>query len=99
FEPIGYIGWAASPSRVTRPKLQRGSGSRSTIGNSNTRSAPSNSFGTSSQGNFQSAKAGANTNLGTSRFQSSLGGVSPGTRNSAIQLSSARPSASGRVIG
>ena len=45
------------------------------------------------------AKAGANTNLGTSRFQSSFGGGSPGTRSSAIQLRSARPSASGRVIG
>ena len=34
FEPIGYIGCAASPSSVMRPWLQRGSGSRSTIGNS-----------------------------------------------------------------
>ena len=32
FEPRGTIGCAASPSSVTRPKLQRGSGSWSTIG-------------------------------------------------------------------
>ena len=33
-EPIGYIGCAASPSRVTRPCVHCGSGSRSHIGNS-----------------------------------------------------------------
>src|SRR5205085_2312752 len=32
FEPTGYIGCAASPSNVTRPNDQRGSGSRSHIG-------------------------------------------------------------------
>ena len=32
FDPTGYIGCAASPSSVTRPWVQRGSGSRSHIG-------------------------------------------------------------------
>jgi hypothetical protein len=32
FDPIGNMGWAASPKSVTRPKVQRGSGSRSTMG-------------------------------------------------------------------
>src|SRR5439155_136455 len=34
--PTGCIGWAASPIRVTRPKLQRGIGSRSTFGSCST---------------------------------------------------------------
>jgi hypothetical protein len=38
-EPIGYMGWAASPSSVPRPNVQRGTGSRSTIGNTNVRGA------------------------------------------------------------
>ena len=37
FDPIGYIGWAASPIRVTRPNVQRSSGSRSTMGYSKQR--------------------------------------------------------------
>src|ERR1019366_8474601 len=32
FDPTGYIGWAASPSSVTRPLDQYGSGSRSQVG-------------------------------------------------------------------
>ena len=32
FEPIGYNGCAASPFSVTRPKVHRSSGLRSTIG-------------------------------------------------------------------
>ena len=63
--PIGYIGWAASPSRVTRPAPQDGSepqdgrGSRSTIGYSRIRGAPVISAGTSSQPNSQSANHGS----------------------------------------
>jgi hypothetical protein len=63
--PIGYIGWAASPSSVTRPWPQgtpwpqNGSGSRSTIGYSRICGVPAISAGTSSQPNFQSANQGS----------------------------------------
>ena len=56
-EPRGTIGCAASPSSVTRPKVQRGSGSWSTIGNSSTLSAARIKAGTSSQSKCQSANA------------------------------------------
>jgi hypothetical protein len=53
FEPRGYIGCAASPMKVTRPKVQRSTGSLSTIGYSNRVSAARMSCGTSSQSKRQ----------------------------------------------
>src|SRR5439155_8803669 len=76
--PIGYIGWAASPSRVIRPAPEDGSepqdgrGSRSTIGYSRIRGAPVISAGTSSQPNSQSANHGSTSPRRPSRFQSAL---------------------------
>ena len=52
----GTCACAASPSRVVRPKVQRGSGSRSTIGYSRIPSAAAMTPGTSSQSNRQSAE-------------------------------------------
>jgi hypothetical protein len=96
--PIGYIGWAASPSRVTRPAPQDGSepqdgrGSRSTIGYSRIRGAPVISAGTSSQPNVQSANHGSTSSRRPSRFQSAPASASrPGSLTSATQLSRARP--------
>ena len=101
--PIGYIGWAASPSRVTRPgpedgfEPQDGSGSRSTIGYSRIRGAPVISAGTSSQPNFQSANHGSTSSSRPCRFQSARfpsaprTEARPGSLTSATQLSSARP--------
>jgi hypothetical protein len=106
--PIGYIGWAASPSRVTRPgpegpeDPQDGSGSRSTIGYSPIRGAPVISAGTSSQPNFQSANHGSTSSsrpcrLQSARFQPAPSSAAhPGRLTSATQLSSARPRRSAR---
>ena len=48
-EPRGYIGCAASPASVTRPKVQRSSGSLSTIGYSRMNSERRINSATSSQ--------------------------------------------------
>ena len=101
FEPIGYIACAASPSSVTGPKLQRGSGSRSTIGYSKQPSAPRISPGTSSQSNRQSANWGRKSLSTPGRFQSSRRQPWSGANlRSAIQLTiAAPPSAARREIG
>src|SRR5262245_22077262 len=53
FEPLGYIGCAASPASVTQPKVQRSMGSLSTIGYSRICSASRISLVTSSQSKCQ----------------------------------------------
>src|SRR5947207_812162 len=77
-EPRGYIGWAASPMKVTRPKVQRGTGSLSTIGYSRIVSASPMSRGTSSQSKRQSAYVGRKSSMRPGRFQSFS--FSPGMR-------------------
>jgi hypothetical protein len=59
FFPVGYMGWAASPSSVTRPVPQNGSGSLSTIGRSTIRSAPVIMAGMSSELGRQPANRGS----------------------------------------
>jgi hypothetical protein len=106
--PIGYIGWAASPSSVTRPCPQgtpcpqNGSGSRSTIGYCRICAVPAIRAGTSSQPNLQSANQGSTSLAWPMRFQSarSLAAGSWGRLTSATQLSRALPSISAwREIG
>jgi len=98
--PTGYMGWAASPSRVTRPVPQDGSGSRSTIGYSRICGAPVISAGTSSQPNVQSANQGSTSSSLPRRFQSAAVAEPPGTLTSATQLTSAFPRSSAwREIG
>ena len=103
--PTGYMGWAASPSRVTRPAPQDGRGSRSTIGYSRIRGAPVISAGTSSQPSVQSANHGSTSPARPARFQSARLGPGPsgetsGRAASATQLISARPRRSaGREMG
>jgi hypothetical protein len=98
-DPIGYIGCAASPTRVTRPRPQNDSGSRSTIGYSRISGVAVIRAGMSSQSNDQSAKCGSASANRPSRFQSGrLGGSPPPTITSATQLISARPPAR-RPIG
>ncbi len=99
--PTGYMGWAASPSRVTRPRAPHdGSGSLSTIGYSRIRAAPVISPGTSSQPNFQSANHGSTSCTRPARFQSAMVRGWRGSRASATQFTSARPRASAcREIG
>ena len=58
FEPTGYIGCAASPSSVTRPCDQRGSGSRSHIGYSQNSGVASISALTSTCGIGSAATCG-----------------------------------------
>jgi hypothetical protein len=70
--PRGYIGWAASPSRVTRPKVHCWSGSRSTIGHSSRMSWARIMPETSSQGKHQSANVGKKSSRSPCRFQSSI---------------------------
>ena len=89
--PTGYMGWAASPSSVTRPVPQYGSGSRSTIGYSRICGAPVISAGTSSQPNVQSANQGSTSSTRPRRFQSAAVAEPPGTMTSATQLTRARP--------
>ncbi len=92
-DPIGYIGWAASPTRVTRPRPQHGSGSRSTIGYSRISAVRVIRSGTSSQSNVQPLKYGSASASRPSGFQSGrLGGSAPPIITSATQLISARPS-------
>src|SRR5262245_46712647 len=69
-EPRGYIGCAASPSRVTRPKVQRSTGSRSTMGYSKMTSERRSRSGTSSQSNVQPAKMGRKSSSRPGLFQS-----------------------------
>ena len=70
-EPIGYIACAASPRSVTRPKVQRSTGSRSTIGYSKQPAAARTTSGTSSQSKRQSSNHGRNSSGLPGRFQSS----------------------------
>ena len=88
-EPRGYIGWAASPSSVTRPKVQRGTGSRSTIGYSKTGPAPSIRAGTSSQSKRQSLKMARKSPAVPGLFQSFI--AAPSRWISATQLTSWLP--------
>ncbi len=98
--PTGYMGWAASPSRVTRPVPQNGSGSRSTIGYSRICGACVISAGTSSQSNVQSANHGSTSSSRPRRFQFAAVAEPSGTLTSATQLISARPRSSAwREIG
>jgi len=109
--PTGYMGWAASPSRVTRPgppepcprEPHDGSGSLSTIGYSRIRGAPVIRPGTSSQPNFQSANHGSTSCTRPPRFQSAISSRSAkslGNKASATQFTIARPLSSAcREIG
>ena len=97
-DPMGYMGWAASPRSVTAPSLQLGSGSRSTMGNSSTSSAWAIRAGTSSQGKCQLANSPAKRARSTGLFQSSRSPVQ-GRRSSAIQLIRWRPSPRGGSMG
>ena len=54
-EPRGYMGCAASPTKVTRPNVHCATGSLSTIGYSNTSSEFLIMAGTSSQSKRQSS--------------------------------------------
>ena len=99
-EPTGHITCAASPISVTRPTVQNGKGSRSTIGYSNTRSAPRISDGQSIQPKRQSSKAGRKASAETSRDQSDRPQPSEASKaSSAIQFIVTTPSASGAEIG
>ena len=101
FDPTGYMTWAASPMRHTRPSTQWSTGSRSTIGNSQTAGAPVTRASMSNQSKSQSAKAGRKASRSTSRFQS-LAASPPlvSTVSSAIQFWSWSPVAgSVREIG
>ena len=66
----GRAACAASPSRVKRPKVQRGSGSWSTIGYSSTDSDARSIAGTSSQGKRHPATCGSTSSTLPGRFQS-----------------------------
>ena len=88
-EPRGYIGCAASPSRVMRPKLQRGSGSRSTMGYSRISSVLSIMPLMSSQSNLRPAKAGMMSSSRPRPVQSWR--TASGRSISATQLISGRP--------
>ena len=59
-EPIGYIGCAASPSRLTRPRVQNGSGSRSHIGYSQNSGVAAISSATSTCGIANRPRCGRN---------------------------------------
>lgn len=91
--PMGYMGCAASPSKVSRPKVHLAMGSRSHMGYSNTFSVFSINSGTFRKPNVQSWNSFAKRSLGTDINQSPdlTGGVVSGsfssrTRNSAIQF-------------
>ena len=98
--PTGYIGWAASPSRVIRPDRHRGSGSRSTMGYCHQRAAASIRGATSIQPkripeNSVRASAGSAT-----WFQSWRGiGRPAAVVASSTMLIRAHPSRPGLVIG
>ena len=88
-EPRGYIGCAASPSRVIRPKLQRGSGSRSTMGYSRISPVLSIMPLMSSQSNLRPAKEGMMSASRPRPVQSWR--TASGRSISATQLISGRP--------
>ena len=82
-----------------RPKVQRGSGSRSTIGYSRIFSVAADHAGTSSQSKCQSAKAGMKSSSLPARFQSwrtRLGPTDLGDPVDQLLAASRRPRGSGR---
>jgi hypothetical protein len=92
-DPTGYIGCAASPVSVTRPRPQNGSGSLSTIGYSRISVVRVISPAMSSQSNVQSRKYGSASASRPSLVQSGrTGGASPPIIASATQLISTVPS-------
>ena len=68
-DPSGRIGWAASPSKVTRSKDQRGSGSRSSLGYSYISSVSLMRSANGIQSKFQFLKCSKNRSLGAVRSQ------------------------------
>ena len=71
---MGYIGCAASPRSVDRPKVHRGIGSRSTMGKRKVSGAASTMPGTSSQPKSQPLNWGRKSSSEPLRFQSSESG-------------------------
>ena len=86
-DPMGYIGWAASPSSVDRPNVHRGTGSRSTMGKRKVPGAERMIAGTSSDPNVQFSNVGRKSASSPARFQSSVAPSSDsGRRSSATKL-------------
>src|SRR5262249_19222824 len=76
-EPTGYIGCAASPSNVTRPCDQCGSGSRSHIGYSQNSGVDSISALASTNGILKRCTCGIRSSNLPARDQSSFRGGTP----------------------